>query len=342
MKKTISVFFSCLLLLSFLTACGEKTQEDIIEELGEKVQKMTGYKAAAVMTLETGKDPQNYEVEIWHKKENYYRVALSNAKKDQSQIILRNDEGVFVLTPALNKSFRFESDWPENNSQVYLYESLVDDILTDPERKFKATDDQYVFQTKTNYANKNLQQQEITLNKKDLTPVSVKIMDVELNVLVTVQFNEFEPNASFNEDDFDMDRNLTGAQLESLPTMAPENNEEPLVPYYPMYVPDGTIMNDSKEVSIEDGKRIILSYTGGKNFTLIQQRSRVQQASIPMHITDGEPVDLGFTIGAFSSEGQIQSLNWSYEGVDFFLASKDISQEEMISIARSVYGTPVK
>ena len=52
-------------------------------------------------------------------------------QKDQSQIILRNEEGVFVLTPALNKSFRFQSDWPQNSSQAYLYESLVRDILQD-------------------------------------------------------------------------------------------------------------------------------------------------------------------------------------------------------------------
>lgn len=341
MKKITSIIFSCILLLGLLTACGEKTQEDIIEELGAKIQNMTGYKADATMSLETGKDPQSYEVEIWYKKPTYYRVALNNAKKDQSQIILRNDEGVFVLTPALNKSFRFQSDWPENNSQVYLYESLVNDILMDPERTFTATDDHYVFQTKTNYTNKNLQQQEITLNKKDLTPVMVKIMDVELNVLVTVKFNDFQLNASFNDGDFDMDRNMTGAQLESLPAMAQESSE-PLVPLFPMYVPDGTSLNDSKEVAIDEGTRIIMSYTGDKNFTLIQQKSRVQQASIPMHVADGEPVDLGFTIGALSSEGQIRSLNWSYDGVDFFLASKDLGQEEMLSIARSVYGTLVK
>ncbi|QOY37781.1 DUF4367 domain-containing protein [Anaerobacillus isosaccharinicus] len=341
MKKITSVIFSCILLLGLLAACGEKTQEDIIEELGEKIKNMTGYKAEAVMTLETGKDPQSYEVEIWHKQPTYYRVALNNAKKDQSQIILRNDEGVFVLTPALNKSFRFQSDWPENNSQVYLYESLANDILMDPERTFTATDDHYIFQTKTNYANKNLQQQEITLNKKDLTPVSAKIMDVELNILVTVEFNDFQLNANFNDGDFDMDRNMTGAQLESLPAMAQESGE-PLVPTFPMYVPDGTMLNDSKEVSIDEGTRIILSYTGPKNFTLIQQKSRVQQASIPMHVADGEPVDLGFTIGALSSEGQISSLNWSYDGVDYFLASKDLDQEEMLSIARSVFGTHVK
>ncbi|OIJ21539.1 DUF4367 domain-containing protein [Anaerobacillus alkalidiazotrophicus] len=341
MKKMVALIFSCIVLLGMLAGCGEKTQEDIIEELGENIKNMTGYKAEATMTLETGKDPQQYVVEIWHKNPNYYRVALNNANKDQSQIILRNDEGVFVLTPALNKSFRFQSDWPENNSQVYLYESLVNDILMDPERIFTANDEHYVFQTKTNYTNKNLQQQEITLNKKDLTPVSAKIMDVELKVLVNVEFEDFELNASFNEGDFDMDRNMTGAQLESLPAMAQES-DEPLVVSFPMYVPDGTVLNDSKEVNIEDGKRVILTYTGDQDFTLIQQKSRVQQASTPMHITDGEPVDLGFTVGALTSEAQTKSINWSYDGVDFFLASKDLSTEEMISIARSVYGTEVK
>ncbi|MFN7252731.1 MAG: LolA family protein [Anaerobacillus sp.] len=343
MKKITSIIFSCILLLGLLAACSEKTQEDIIAELGDKIKNMTGYKAEAVMSLDTGKDSQQYNVEIWHKQPSYFRVALNNANKDQSQIILRNDEGVFVLTPALNKSFRFQSDWPDNNSQVYLYESLVNDILMDPERTFTATDDHYIFETKTNYANKNLQQQEITLSKKDLSPVSAKIKDVDLNVLVTVEFNDFEFNPNFNDGDFDMDRNMTGAQLESLPAMAQES-EEPLVPTFPMYIPDGTVLNDSKEVNLEDGegKRIILSFTGDKNFTLIQEKSRVQQASIPMNISSGEPVDLGFTIGALSSEGQISSLKWSYDGVDFFLASKDLSQEEMSSIARSVYGTHVK
>lgn len=342
MKKTIIFIIASLLTIATLVGCGEKTQEDVIEDLSKKLESLTGYKAEATMVLETGKEAQTYEVEIWYKEPSYYRVALNNAKKDQSQIILRNDDGVFVLTPALNKSFRFQSDWPENNSQVYLYESLVNDILMDPERMFTANDDHYVFQTKTNYTNKNLQQQEITLNKKDLAPVQVRIMDVELNTLVKVEFTHFEFNSSFNTSDFDMERNMTGAQLESLPAMAEEMANEPLNVYFPMYVPDGTMLNESREVAIEDGMRVIMTYTGDNNFTLIQQRSRVQQASTPMYITDGEPVDLGFAVGVMSSEGQIRSINWSYGGVDFFLASKDLSDEEMTSIARSVYGTQIK
>lgn len=103
----------------------EKKQDDVVRDLEAKVKGLKSYQAEAKLSIKTGNEPQEYKVEIWHKEPSFYRVNLQNAKKDQSQIILRNEEGVFVLTPALNKSFRFQSDWPQNSSQAYLYESLV-------------------------------------------------------------------------------------------------------------------------------------------------------------------------------------------------------------------------
>ncbi|MEB1805773.1 MAG: outer membrane lipoprotein carrier protein LolA [Bacillaceae bacterium] len=332
-KGLVALFVSVILTL-VLAGCGEKTQEDIIEGLDQKLSEMTGYKTDATMVLETGKEPQQYDVEVWHQVENHYRVALKNDEKNQSQIILRNDDGVFVLTPALNKSFRFQSDWPKNNSQVYLYESLIADILNDPDRTFQATEDHYVFQTKTNYQNKNLNSQEIMLNKKDLTPASVKIMNTDLQPLVQVTFSSFSMNPSFNEDDFDMERNMTAAQMgQEVPTLAEEAS--PLTVLYPMYEPQGTALTNSETVRTEDGEKVVLTYSGENNFTLIQEKSRVVPASTPMNVSSGDPVDLGFTVGVMSNG----SLMWTYQGVDFYLASNDLEAEEMMSIARSVYGT---
>ncbi|WP_201745421.1 LolA family protein [Alteribacter lacisalsi] len=419
MKKIVSL----LMIAAFamvLSACGEKSQEDVIEALDKSLDGLTGYKANASMTLQTGKEPQTYEVEVWYQQPTFYRVALSNAESDQSQIILRNDEGVFVLTPALNKSFRFQSDWPENNSQVYLYESLVNDILMDPERTFTATDDHYVFQTNTNYTNKNLNQQEIMLDKKALTPTSVRIMDVDLETLVEVNFSDFELNTAFEEGDFDMDRNMTAAQLTGdVPVMSGDTDEvvegaegtestegaggtestegaggtestegaegtestekdegteategaeetdrpegadeegaeevsgseeaerdsEAFTVFFPMYSPQGTAFAESRELNTDNGKRVILSYDGEQPFTLVQQESQVITASTPVHVSDGSPVELGFTVGAISREGDTTTVSWSYQGTDFFLASKHLSDEEMLSVARSVYGTEEK
>lgn len=337
MKKKWMLLLTGLMVIFILSACGSKSQDDVVKELNGKIGDLSGYKANAKMTLKMGTDSQVYNVEIWHKDPTFYRVNLKNAKKDQSQMILRNDEGVFVLTPALNKSFRFQSDWPQNSSQAYLYESLIKDILEDKEAKFSSTKDHYVFETKTRYQNnKMLPVQEIKLNKKDLTPASVKIMDVDRNALVTVEFSKVKLDASFNKDDFEMQKNMTRAQL-GLPAMA-EAGDKAFSVKYPLAEINGVDLIEEKAMDTEDGKRVVLTYDGEKSFTLIQEKSTAKTASASPTYVKGDPVDLGFTIGAISGH----SIKWSYDGVDYMLASNDLSPDEMVMVARSVQGDMVK
>lgn len=323
-----------LVAMMILAACGSKSQEDVVADLNEKVAGMKGYKAQAKMTLQVGEEAQTYDVEVWNKEHNFYRVELKTPKKDQSQMILKNESGVYVLTPALNKSFRFQGDWPKNSSQAYLYESLVKDIIEDKEAKFKETDKYYVFETKTRYQNSQmLPLQEITLSKKDLSPVSVKVMDTDRNPLVKVEFSKMDFNSSFEKASFDMKKNMTGAQLEVAVSAETDNNEFSV--QYPLAEISGTKFLEENEVVTDAGKRVVLTYGGEKSFTLVQEKAEViPTASIETTDVNGEMVDLGFTIGAMTD----RSISWTYEGVDYMLASEDLSQEEMITIARSVQG----
>ena len=330
MKRFGSVLLIGILMLVALAGCGQKSQQDVVDALDKKLNEMDSYKVNAKMTLETGEEPQRYDVEIWYQKPSYYRVELKNATKEQSQIILRNDEGVFVLTPALNKSFRFQSNWPENGSQAYLYNTLVSDILNDSSAGFEAKDNDYVFTTKTNYQNKNLSKQSIMLNKKDLAPEKVTIMNQDLKPLVNIEFSNMKFNAPFDKGAFDMERNMTAAQLE-VPVIAATN--EPFEVVYPMYEPQGTGLTDEKEVATD---KVILTFTGEKSFTLIEEKSKAAlETSAPVSVGEGEPVDLGFTMGIMTES----TVSWNHNGVDFFLASNDLSIDEMVSVARSVYGT---
>lgn len=318
-----------------LSACGTKSKDDVVKELAGKAEEIKGYKASAKMTLEMGTEPQVYEIEVWHKDPSYYRVNLKNAQKDQSQMILRNDDGVFVLTPALNKSFRFQSDWPKNSSQAYLYESLVKDIIEDKEAKFTATKNHYVFETKTRYQNNQmLPTQEITLKKSDLSPVSVKVMDTDNNALVKVEFTDVKFNASFDKKDFDMQKNMTGAQL-YVPVSAEVGNEEFSVKY-PSEFPGASLV-DEKEIATENGKRVVLTYDGEKSFTIVQEKAVVMPVS-SFTTVKGEPVDLGFTIGALSNN----TIKWTYQGVDYVIASNDLTEKELVEVAQSVQESTVK
>ncbi|MGC5325324.1 LolA family protein, partial [Brevibacillus sp. SYSU BS000544] len=160
---------------------GQKTPEDVVEDLGGTLDKITGYKTNAVLTLKTGSTPQQYDVQVWYAKPTNYRVALTSKQRNITQIILRNDEGVFVLTPHLNKSFRFQSGWPENNGPLYLYETLVRSIVDDAERQLKMDNKQYLFEVKANYSgNRSLTKQKIWLTE-DFKPTKAEIMDSNMN-----------------------------------------------------------------------------------------------------------------------------------------------------------------
>lgn len=337
MNKKLLLLLAGLMVVFVLSACGTKSQDEVIKELDGKIENLKGYKADAKMTLQMGKEPQTYDVQIWHKQPSYYRVNLKNAQKDQSQMILKNDEGVYVLTPALNKSFKFQSDWPENSSQAYLYESLVKDIMEDKEAKFTATEKYYIFETKTRYQNnKILPFQEITLNKKDLSPVNVKVMDTDKNALVTVEFSNVKFDVNFDDKDFDMQKNMTGAQLE-VPVMNDLGDDEFSVKYPSIDIP-GVSLIEEKQMELDNGKRIILTYDGEKSFTLVQEKTEVAPATAGATVINGEPIDLGFTFGAISNN----TIIWTYQGVDYMIASNDLTEEEMVSIARSVQGDAIK
>jgi len=198
-----------LVLSALLAACGKKDAAAVVKDLNEVVGEMESYQGAGVMTLHTGDTPQQYKVEVWHQKPSYYRIALTNAKKDVTQIVLRNDEGVFVLTPSQNKSFRFQSNWPDNQGQVYLYETLIRSITGDTTRQFADEKESYVFDVAANYNTHALVRQKIWLNKSDYAPKQVEVSDSNANVVVDVKFDSFKFGAAFEKDAFDMQRNMT-------------------------------------------------------------------------------------------------------------------------------------
>jgi outer membrane lipoprotein-sorting protein len=208
--KWVAAIVVCVSIL--IAGCGTKNAETVVKDLDKVLGGMESYQGKGTMTLHTGAQPLEYQVEVWYKKPQYYRIALTNAKKDITQIVLRNDDGVFVLTPKLNKSFRFQSDWPQNQGQVYLYQTLVQSILLDNSRQFAADENAFVFDVMANYQNGSLARQKIWLSKDDYAPQKVEVSDSSANVMVEVKFDSFEFDAQFDAKAFDMAYNMSANQ----------------------------------------------------------------------------------------------------------------------------------
>ena len=341
-RASIAVVLMVSLVL-LVSGCGTKDSSSVVQDLSQRVSKMESYSATGTMKLYTGEDPLTYQVQVWYQKPHFYRISLTSANKDTTQIVLRNDEGVFVLTPHLNKMFRFQSNWPDQNGQVYLYQSLVNGIVTDKERKLTTDKNQYVFDVAANYQNSNLSRQRIWLNTKTYAPQQVEVLDDQGNVLVKVEFNKFEFGKQFDKDSFDVQRNMQSSKLESLPTMlntfeqdqqkttdlqsagklpadnskaqaAQTSGKEDFGVIEPSYMPKGVSKKSVNDVQTGENKGVMLRYEGAYYYTLVEQRPQSQTVSM----VPGTLVDLGYTVGVLIGNNQ-KSMDWTYNGVEFRL-----------------------
>ena len=114
-----------LVLCLFLVGCGKNKSSNVKKDLIDNINNLKAYNLNGKLEVVNNDDVFNYDVLVNYKDKDFYRVSLKNASNNHEQIILRNDDGVYVVTPSLNKSFKFQSDWPNNNSQIYLIGSLV-------------------------------------------------------------------------------------------------------------------------------------------------------------------------------------------------------------------------
>lgn len=198
-----------------LTGCGSLKDKEIKDNFIKDVEGLKAYYMEGTLKLTNNDDTYEYDVEVSFKKDDKYKVSLKNKSNDYEQIILKNDEGVYVITPSLNKSFKFQSDWPNNNSQSYLLDSVANDLKDDSAYKFTQKDKDYIFTTKTNYPNNpKYVKQNITLDKNQKLK-KVEVQDEQGRTYIEFNVSKIDNKAKFDDNQFNLDeltKNFTPAQ----------------------------------------------------------------------------------------------------------------------------------
>ena len=97
--KKISILSFLLLFLTF--GCGKTDVSKVKNDFEEMVTKSKSYVLSGTMEIMNNEDTFIYSVEASFLKEDYYKVTLVNQTNNHEQIILKNKDGVYVVTPSL-------------------------------------------------------------------------------------------------------------------------------------------------------------------------------------------------------------------------------------------------
>lgn len=327
MKKIVLCF---LLLLIVVTGCGKYDKDDAIKDLEKKIND-NNYYLEGNLEIVNNDEVYNYEVKSSYKKSDNYKVELLNKSNNHEQVILKNSEGVFVITPALNKSFKFQSDWPYNNSQIYLLQSVINDIKNDNKKDFKKNKDGYIFTTEVNYPNnRKLVKQDIYMDK-DLNIKKIKVYDENGIALITMNYKKIDYNPTFKKNHFSIDKVIESANQEEKVKQVASIDDS----IYPLALPTGTKLSTEEKVSKTNGERVILTFEGEKPFLLVEETANVfdEFTIIP---TSGDPYILQDTVGVMGTN----SLNWTTGGIEYYIVSDVLNQNELVEIASSINTLP--
>lgn len=326
MKKIITLIL-CILLLS---GCGKSKEEKLISEFKSDVNSSKSYLLEGSLELYNGDDTYTYTVKVGYKKKDMYKVNLTNQVNNHEQIILKNTEGVYVITPSLNKSFKFQSEWPNNSSQSYILESILNDLTTTEDKSYEETDDYYIVKSNVSYPNNpNLTYQKIYFDK-NMNLKKNEVYDKDNILKIKVSVNNIDYKANLEDDYFALDASINEDCCNTSETAEFKDI------LYPLYIPTDTYLTTKETVNTDAGTRAILTFSGSKDFVLVEEASnpKTEFETIPVY---GDPIMMNGSVGAISGN----SLYWSANNVDYYLAGSNMSEEELLSVANSISNTIV-
>lgn len=340
MKK---IFILSIFVLFIVCGCGKFEISDAKTEFKNKVNSSKGYELKGVMEIYNNDDTFKYKITVNYKKDDYYKVSMINQNNNHEQIILKNEESVYVVTPSLNKSFKFESSWPDNSSQSYILKSLVNDLVNDENATLIEEGKNYIVTTSVNYPhNRSLVNQKLYFNK-DMDLEKVIVFDENKSEKIKLIINSIDYKSKYKDDYFDLDtliddstKEEENSQNQKKETTSTNTTADVDDISYPLYVPSNTYLKSKDKIDNEGSSRTILTFNGDKSFVLVEEAADVSKEFEILPVS-GDPLILTNTVAALSDK----SITWTANNKEYYITSNNLTANELATIADSMGSTTV-
>lgn len=316
----------CLMILGLfcLTLCGCKTKDVSVKAVCDYYTNLASYESDATMNMYRNDEVVTFKVGASYLSPSYYKIVFTSQSNNNEQIIVRNDNGVFVLTPTLNKQFKFDSDWPLNSSHAYLLSAIIKDITNDAEATMSTEEESIIISSKISHkVNQNLSYMKFYCSTKDYAPIRCNFYNGSDEKQVEVTFNSFNTSPNLTADSFDADK-IMDQKTSILGEGAVESVSGTLSVSYLAEEED-----DVQVISYQD--RTIATYSGEKSYVVVSQTVTILEEATPTRIYS----DLFLsTLGVVSTASN--SITFFHKNQQITIYSNSLTTSELLEAAYSV------
>ncbi|MFB5190838.1 LolA family protein [Alicyclobacillus fastidiosus] len=325
MRKVTAVVLALGLVGGVVVGCGVPTGKSVNQKIQTQAQQLdsTNYQSDATMTVQMDNNTQTYSVQVSYESPTTYKITLGNQDKQVHQVIVHNDNGMFIVSPSLQKVFRFNGDWAKNQGQIYLYDQLLKQITTTKNVKMTKGNGEYIFNVPVTPASDTISTQQVVLDSKTLEPKTVKLLDKDGKPAVTLTFKSFNTNVKFKQADFDP-QSMVSSQTKTTMT----SDDEQAFGYVEPKTLFGTKLTSLMQPSETSA---VMKFGGDHHYLLQEWRPTPGQQADP----EGQLVDMYGVPAMYTDGNNVSSLTWLNNGVEYAITSNDLNQDQLEQIAMS-------
>ena len=264
----------------------------------------------------------------YYLKPDLYRVEIESQNLQDKQIILKNSEGVYVLIPSINKSFKIRSTWPINSSYPYLLQSLSKDIVSDENIVTTRNDGTTTLELKAKLFDDAMpSSQKIIFDNETALPKEVLTYDKNKNLVSRLIIDSIELNPNLSKDLFNKDKTMEAIRL----LLAEETIEFDRVISYPTYYPEGSSLLEEVIRGGSLNRRAMMKFGGEVAYTIAEEFQAVNFDEQTLYL-DGDI----FIMGGVATIINNDVIFFFDNGVEYTVASTALDTLEMVRMADSL------
>lgn len=327
-KIVIGVVIILVVTLVGIKIFTKSNDKNALEKIKENIP---SYHSECSMKIFSNDEKRVFYVTVDYQKKDdakdNYRISILDENVNQEQIMLKNKDGVFVLTPLLNQVYQFEGDYPLNSPKPYLYQSIIS--LLNGNSQVDKLKDGYLITSEVKYENYPSWKKEEAKLSKEGVPLWVNIYDSSSSLVCEITFTKVNFEVSFDDAFFSIEDNMTKSQSSVISST--KKGEETDLPLLPQGIGSEYQLKEQTVGKVEGNSVYILSYEGEKEFTLIQSVASISQ-DINIVKINGEYIEVYGGLSYIDNN----HLKYIYNGVSYEIYSSSLSVEEMLLIATSM------
>lgn len=328
------VFLSFILGVTLVCLTNCKNQKNIEKTFPEMVNELQSYKLTATLETLFENGSKECDVIVYFSKPNNYHIELTNKLANEKQIMIKNDKGVFIILPSINKTFKINSDWPTSSAQSYLLQNISKNILESENLLSTNENGKTTIELKTKlFENSNPLKEKIIFDDKSKLPTDIYIYRNNDELFNHISIKNIEKNPTLNNELFVVDNTITSARLDFISSKVEFDRSVT----YPTYCPLDTKLFQEVITGDEKTKNVVMKFSGESPFTLVETYIHESDV-IKNEYFSG---DIYLMAGSFALVAN-NTFKFYTEGIEYTIASNELSFEEVILVAHSLGNSDIK